>query len=1177
VSLISSITNSIVRRAAGIIMPVSSLSDAPDLAQPSAVNPVSIVYGRPGWIECAPIAARYVHDHSLLDLHLYCIVGEGTMRMPDALRINSYLDMWSVKYDSDDLPTLESNLAALSSSVTGTASDGYGQRIINQARHFFGWPAGARYSVFDNDGVRFQGLSSLWIKCRLSSAAGDYVSDGELPTVEVLPNGRFLHDPRIVYDYGQSATWNPVSADNSAGAWSDYSEIIDFGRSVQEPGYLIGGTNPGWFAANIDYSDSISASRDYATIESGNNDLGDSPDNNPALVILDYLTAPVFGAGVPLADIDLISIAAYADYCDAQAPTYSGGPTQAQMACDISLDPTDKIRSNLEKLLGTCRGQLGWIDGQYRLTIRNAGLPTAFVITTDHIIKRASVSYGTRADRFNRAIGTYVEPSVGYEERQVVYTHDDYVTTDGETVDKEFDLQGCANVYRAADLLQTYVMENRASITAEYRCTLDLLVVQAGDLVTVTDDLFEAQLFWVEKTTISWSSRSITLSLRQHNDAAYDNLVQPADITPPGGSAVDATVVQAVSGLTYTPQASWITTIGGVLSWTAPVGARVDGYLVEVLADGASQPTWSTTLGHESSQITLPYLPRGDYLARVYVLYGSLRSSASLLAFTHDVPGANVLPLAFQLVPGINRASILLQVPDGYWGLTVWFGDAAGPVGSPVHQGQSLTIELTGLTSGTTYQLWYAATASDLSTGTPVGPIALTTSNLQAADLSWISDWALQTDPVDEAFLMANLAGGSISEALLAAGSVTTAKLADLAVTAAQLADGAVGTVKIAADAITTEKLADLAVTAAQLAESSVTATKIANLAVGTAAIQTGAVGSLQVDDAAITSAKIANLAVGTAAIADLAVTDAKIQQLTASKITAGIITATVGIQSSGSIETVNSGYKTGIGVYDDGSTIWTLISADDTGTIKSGITADGVLYAQDAEIVGTVMVGKSGYADAAPGVWMGLDGGVPKLSVGGVGGALSFDGADIVFTGEMQAAAGEFVVTSAVDIASGSYGSLCRIGDLNLSLNDTGIIMSLQSKDSHVLRCMSQSATAGSFYSAGGADVLTVTNGASGGTALYATSIGSSVAVHAQTESGASSSTPTLKIESRHNGPHALLVDRYDPTFPPVQLGAMSVINGQFYVCVDVSGTPRWRQIALTGSWAAGDVVPGA
>jgi hypothetical protein len=95
------------------------------------------------------------------------------------------------------------------------------------------------------------------------------------------------------------------------------------------------------------------------------------------------------------------------------------------------------------------------------------------------------------------------------------------------------------------------------------------------------------------------------------------------------------------------------------------------------------------------------------------------------------------------------------------------------------------------------------------------------------------------------------------------------------------------------------------------------------------------------------------------------AIESSKIANLTAAKLTAGLINATIGISAGGSIESNNAGYKTGIGVYDVDGTTYTLMTANAAGNVTAGITADGILKAKGADIEGKVTIsGGSGYGN---------------------------------------------------------------------------------------------------------------------------------------------------------------------------------------------------------------------
>ena len=122
-----------------------------------------------------------------------------------------------------------------------------------------------------------------------------------------------------------------------------------------------------------------------------------------------------------------------------------------------------------------------------------------------------------------------------------------------------------------------------------------------------------------------------------------------------------------------------------------------------------------------------------------------------------------------------------------------------------------------------------------------------------------------------------NLVAGDI-KAIYADISNLTAKKADIDL--ANIKDACITTAKIGNAAITTAKIADAAITTAKIANAAITNAQIANATITTA----------QIANAAITAALIAKEAVNTAQIADGSITSAKIVELTANKITTGIL-----------------------------------------------------------------------------------------------------------------------------------------------------------------------------------------------------------------------------------------------------------------------------------------------
>ena len=137
---------------------------------------------------------------------------------------------------------------------------------------------------------------------------------------------------------------------------------------------------------------------------------------------------------------------------------------------------------------------------------------------------------------------------------------------------------------------------------------------------------------------------------------------------------------------------------------------------------------------------------------------------------------------------------------------------------------------------------------------------------------------------------LANIKDACITTAKIGNAAITTAKIADAAITTAKIKDAAITTAQIEDAAITMAKIEDAAIVTAKIEDAAITTAKIANAAITNAQIANATITTAQIANAAITTALIAKEAVNTAQIADGSITSAKIVELTANKITTGIL-----------------------------------------------------------------------------------------------------------------------------------------------------------------------------------------------------------------------------------------------------------------------------------------------
>lgn len=190
-----------------------------------------------------------------------------------------------------------------------------------------------------------------------------------------------------------------------------------------------------------------------------------------------------------------------------------------------------------------------------------------------------------------------------------------------------------------------------------------------------------------------------------------------------------------------------------------------------------------------------------------------------------------------------------------------------------------------------------AVTASKIADGsitTPkLGDAAITAQKIaeQAVTGTKIATAAIGTAHIQNgAITNAHIVNGAIDTAKIADAAITSAKIANAAVGSAAIASAAIGTAHIADGAITNAKIGNAAISEAKIQDGAISTAKIANAAITSAKIANAAVGSAAIANAAIGSAHIGNGVIHTAHIADAAITNAKIGEISANKITSGLL-----------------------------------------------------------------------------------------------------------------------------------------------------------------------------------------------------------------------------------------------------------------------------------------------
>jgi hypothetical protein len=442
--------------------------------------------------------------------------------------------------------------------------------------------------------------------------------------------------------------------------------------------------------------------------------------NNPALVLLDYLTNPVYGKGLSSSFIDLKSFYNAMIICDRVLPsTYAqdgrvngrrpdvekeDGTITVQPAlpkvqlklyeCNVVLDTERAIRENIELILESMEeAELIWSGGQYFLRLdapQNLTEQNALVVATiteDDIIRgKMELEFPDSSVRYNQCVARFMNEYENFVDDTVIWptaystTYNQYLLEDsGILLKTEVYLPCTSDPYRALAKAEQMVRTSRREMRAKFSIAKKGLLLEPGDIVSITDgpsnlsneimkiesirmngDLtadIEARQYSFE--TIAWNVPDNVPYISNKIDYFYG-------ITPP-------------LSLQFIRDTSSNTISLGKLIWSFPNDVSVDSYQVEYSTDNI---VWQILATVKTEFYEINTLTTGSYYFRVRSISttNSLSNPTSIgpinfsripnapynltineeLYYTNVTAGVkSKLNLSWQTVTGASEVSIL--------------------------------------------------------------------------------------------------------------------------------------------------------------------------------------------------------------------------------------------------------------------------------------------------------------------------------------------------------------------------------------------------------------------------------------------------------------------------------------------------------------------------------------
>jgi len=351
--------------------------------------------------------------------------------------------------------------------------------------------------------------------------------------------------------------------------------------------------------------------------------------SNPALCLLDYLRNDRYGKGLPddAFEANFQSFQDAADDCETQVTPYSGGSDINLFETHAVIDTSQKLIDNVKKLINPMRGIFTYNNGTYILKIEDTGTAT-YTITADNVIGGIKVNGETKNNKYNRVIGTFVNPDKEWQEDTVSFppaddsglpSADQFATMKAADNNTEllgnFDFPCVTSPYQAEELCEIILRRSRNALAIEVTVTSEFLDVTVGDIVNITYQTasFSAKPFRVIGVNIN-ADLTVTLQLTEHQDNFYSwsskaeaptiadtTLPNPNSVQPPASLTLDDELIEYNDGTVIT-------------RLTALVGASTDAFVEQYQVEAKQ------TLDRDGNAVTDDFRLIGQGVALEYQL-----------------------------------------------------------------------------------------------------------------------------------------------------------------------------------------------------------------------------------------------------------------------------------------------------------------------------------------------------------------------------------------------------------------------------------------------------------------------------------------------------------------------------------------------------------------------------
>lgn len=297
--------------------------------------------------------------------------------------------------------------------------------------------------------------------------------------------------------------------------------------------------------------------------------------------------------------------------------------------CNGVVDTSRSLSDNLQELLSSCRGNLVWEQGQFKLTIRHADVASpTLTLSPSNILGEWSFRNAGLEDKWNLVKASYIDPMNGEFKVQDVQwprvgTTNNYLTADNGFPNRlELSLPFTNDQAMAQTIAQITLNEARLGISVQMRCTEEALAASVGDRVKVTHPTpgWTNKEFWVTAMQLLPDS-TVSMSLQEFDTTAYSLSTMEDLRSFPATSHDSIFIVPPPGAVTGTA----ISGGGLLITWGSANYGQIDFYEVQAKCSSCGDDYATIARVRETTQTPLQAIaslarPGQTWLARVRVM-----------------------------------------------------------------------------------------------------------------------------------------------------------------------------------------------------------------------------------------------------------------------------------------------------------------------------------------------------------------------------------------------------------------------------------------------------------------------------------------------------------------------------------------------------------------------------